>query len=52
MAVTLLAVEREKRDICWRRAYNEQCPDSVVKEHSGCDEEHHQAGKLGELLGC
>lgn len=33
-----------------RRAYDKQCPDSVVEEHNGCDEEHHQAGELGELF--
>lgn len=32
------------------RAYDEQCPDGVVEEHNGCDEEHHQAGELGELF--
>lgn len=31
------------------RAYDEQCPDGIVEKHNGCDEEHHQAGELGEL---
>lgn len=44
-------LERERRaGSVGGRAYNKQCPDGIVEEHSGCDEKHHQAGKLGELF--